>query len=981
MPKPTEYDKTHRRNMAAIGTRIDRIFKKAAEEAAKIGVSIKTPLPDDRIFSFDDYPQTQKQIERLMAALQESMEVAITSGVRSGWTLANNKNNALCDRVFGDNVGNLTKEQYRRYYSNNDDALQAFLQRKTKGLNLSDRVWRYTEGFKTEIELGLDLGIRSGCPAAKMARDLKQYLVHPDKLFRRVRDQHGILRLSQAAKDFHPGQGVYRSSYKNARRLAVTETNMAYHTADHLRWQQLDFVVGIEIKVSGNHTIENNRGQAIHFYDICDTLAGKYPKDFKFVGWHPHCRCQAISILKTEEELAEDTQRILDGKKPTKGSVNAVETLPDAFKGWVEQHAGRIEMGGNLPYFVSDNRKMVDKVLGISTEPEKTMLERAAERHANRKPDEIEQIQARWNEHRIESLRQSIADGYLPKEVQDVLDELRTLNTPEHFEELQKRIEFYQSRAKKHMERTPKEIQDIKDAWKQRADRAKLVANNVLKVAQDYAEVDYSRLQALIAKGDAGAMRIEAQKVAQAIKSMRDRENALSDLIPDVHGWHKMYSMSELLEAHNKIEATLQYWKAKGYDLSIDSSLSTLKAELEQKIQFVENPGHFKKGLVAHKTWQVQQDAYLKLLDKVEIRIETIKLEAEYNALLTFDTKSKDFKEFMAKAKAALDAGDTATAKHFLSSADWKKTSLEARRKGTSKIKGSKTLDSLYSGGCPFTPAEITKIKDYEDQILQSVTKYGSVSDTLNKEYHEYILKLSEKYYSKQKSLYTATEQAAMKKAADTYLARPSINPHYVWGTDVGGVYKGRYQKRLAYLKKLGNGITADELSIVQRFTNGSTFSNAYNLRHSSPYWAKKWRDKMAMLTPAQAKEMEQIIEEWSQGANYTLDRMVRYNGVTFRGLDSGGGAELRAQLEKAFKSGTAWVNEASCSTSMKFSVAESFDGDIIMVIHNKTGAYIHAMSDYSTEYEIMTLRGARYRVIKPPTFIGGRWIAELEEI
>ena len=177
------------------------------------------------------------------------------------------------------------------------------------------------------------------------------------------------------------------------------------------------------------------------------------------------------------------------------------------------------------------------------------------------------------------------------------------------------------------------------------------------------------------------------------------------------------------------------------------------------------------------------------------------------------------------------------------------------------------------------------------------------------------------------------------------------------------------------------NGITENELSIVKRFTNGSTFSNAYNLRHSSPYWARKWKSKMSNLTPAQAKEMEQIIEEWSQGANYTLDRMVRYNGITFRGLDSGGGPEVRAQLTKAFKSGTAWVNEASCSTSMKHSVAKGFDGDLIMVIHNKTGAYIHEISDYNKEFEIMTLRGAKYKVIKPPTYIGGRWISELEEI
>lgn len=160
MPKPTDYDKTHLRNMAAIGTRIDRIFKKAAEEAAKIGVSIKD-LPEDRIFTFDDYPATQKQIERLMTALQQSMETTIVNGVRSSWTLSNNKNNALVSRIFGDRVGDLSKEQYKRYFSTNGAALEAFLQRKEQGLNLSDRVWRYTTAFKREIELGLDLGIRS----------------------------------------------------------------------------------------------------------------------------------------------------------------------------------------------------------------------------------------------------------------------------------------------------------------------------------------------------------------------------------------------------------------------------------------------------------------------------------------------------------------------------------------------------------------------------------------------------------------------------------------------------------------------------------------------------------------------------------------------------------------------------------------------------------------------------------------------------
>ena len=107
-----------------------------------------------------------------------------------------------------------------------------------------------------------------------MARDLKQYLKHPDKLFRRVRDEHGILHFSKNAAAFHPGQGVYRSSYQNARRLAVTETNMAYRTADHERWQNQDFVVGIEIHLSGNHTCKGRDGKPHRFEDICDQLQG-----------------------------------------------------------------------------------------------------------------------------------------------------------------------------------------------------------------------------------------------------------------------------------------------------------------------------------------------------------------------------------------------------------------------------------------------------------------------------------------------------------------------------------------------------------------------------------------------------------------------------------------------------------------------------------------------------------------------------------
>ena len=353
MARLDKWEKKHQRNVASYERQIDKIFQSAAREASAV-VSIAGAVKPDKPFSFADYPVTRKRVEKLLSGLKNSLTAVIVNGIEAEWTLANNKNSELANQVFGDNVENLTEEQSRKYYTSNDAACQAFTERKTAGLNLSDRVWRYTEQFKSEIEMGIDIGLRDGLSADELSRELRQYLQYPDKLFRRVRDEHGVLQLSKAARAFHPGQGVYRSSYKNARRLAVTETNMAYRTADYLRWQQLDFVVGIEIRLSNNHTLNG-----VPFEDICDFLKGKYPKDFKFVGWHPHCRCHVVTILKTPEEMAEDNRRIMAGEPVSTRSVNTVHNVPDKFNAWVEDNKERAKGWSSMPYFIRQNPQYV----------------------------------------------------------------------------------------------------------------------------------------------------------------------------------------------------------------------------------------------------------------------------------------------------------------------------------------------------------------------------------------------------------------------------------------------------------------------------------------------------------------------------------------------------------------------------------------------------------------------------------------------
>lgn len=326
---------------------IENIFNKAATEAASIGQLFSSTDLFSKPFSFSDYPITKDRVDKLMKSMSQSIEATVVNGVTAEWKDSNYRNDLIAQSILGlkpDDEPNTGK--FKKYFNNNNEALQAFLKRKDYGLNLSDRVWKYTEKFKSEIELGLDTGIRAGLPASEMARDLKQYLQYPDKLFRRVRDQHGNLQLSKAAAKFHPGQGVYRSSYKNAMRLTRTETNMAYHAANHERYQQWDFIVGIEVRLT------NNPG---HVTDICDELKGKYPKTFKFTGWHPHCMCHTVTILKTQAEIDADVEKIANGEQTDGASRNAVKEMPGNFKSWAEANQGRIASAKNMPYFIKDN--------------------------------------------------------------------------------------------------------------------------------------------------------------------------------------------------------------------------------------------------------------------------------------------------------------------------------------------------------------------------------------------------------------------------------------------------------------------------------------------------------------------------------------------------------------------------------------------------------------------------------------------------
>ena len=316
--------------------------------------------PADEDFFFKNHPALSNAVDGLLARLSSEITGLIRTGIEWSWDLANVKNDDMVSRLVRSiGASRIPAEALARWNQKNLPALEAFEERRIGGMNLSDRVWKYTKGIKGDLELALDLGLGEGMSADKLSRQVRSYLNEPDRLYRRVRDEKGILRLSKSASNYHPGQGVYRSSYKNAKRLATTETNMAYRSADFERNQQLDFILGIEVHLSNNHTCLNSKGEPEPFVDICDELQGRYPKDFKFTGWHPNCRCYTTTILPDQDEFVQYLVSMDENGNSTYKFSGEVTDVPQGMKDWLENNEERLVNAKSLPYWIKDNPQIL----------------------------------------------------------------------------------------------------------------------------------------------------------------------------------------------------------------------------------------------------------------------------------------------------------------------------------------------------------------------------------------------------------------------------------------------------------------------------------------------------------------------------------------------------------------------------------------------------------------------------------------------
>lgn len=340
-----KYRQNHRRLIAGVGGKVADIFAKTAKKIATIGLSTGFNS-DTEEFKWSDYPVQQKQAEKAVNGMFRDLVSAIEQSQVAAWDASNLKNDDMVKAILP--TTDLPEDIVASFTPRNLEALKAYQERKVAGMNLSQRIWSFKQQSEREFEMALDVALGTGKSADELSRDIRLSLKEPNNLFRRVRDKHGNLVPSKAMKAHIAGRGVYHSSYKNALRVAATETNMAYRHADNTRWRGMPFVLGIEVKTS----INNHNPHP----DMCDELEGVYPVDFEFVGWHPFCRCWASPKLADRKEMEKYLDDLQDGKDVSDYAFTGrVEDVPQGFKDWVEDNQARIENAASVPYFIRDN--------------------------------------------------------------------------------------------------------------------------------------------------------------------------------------------------------------------------------------------------------------------------------------------------------------------------------------------------------------------------------------------------------------------------------------------------------------------------------------------------------------------------------------------------------------------------------------------------------------------------------------------------
>ena len=393
---------------------------------------LRNEIENGADFSWKDNPMAEKKIDKLVDLLANKSNVIVSNGVthyqqygtqsaldamreRARQIAAKYGNQKFINRGATDEIKALDKEatNQRRMDAVGGHS-ETVANRGGAMNNLSNRVWNLNDQVKKEIEIIVQDSIKKGYSTEYAIKLAKEYLNNPKEIDAWKQDKNGEWYQTPAAKDYHPGRGVYKSAIKNVERMIRTETMAAYRTAEIEQYQKNAMVKGYRIQLSSNHTTTHGHHGVKKISDICDRLQGDYPKTFVWTGWHPNCRCVLIPIMLTDEEFAEYLKAKREGKLNEFSQKTNIQDMPEQMDGWMDENEKRIRETidspkKELPPWVESAQKELAKEPEPRKEPEpkkepelsprEKTIAAARERQKKRTKKEIADILARWKEH------------------------------------------------------------------------------------------------------------------------------------------------------------------------------------------------------------------------------------------------------------------------------------------------------------------------------------------------------------------------------------------------------------------------------------------------------------------------------------------------------------------------------------------------------------------------------------------------------
>lgn len=676
----------------AYAERVRLLFAQTVNEILALNKSMPQ-LDECEMFSFaGESMKRQKEVERLLRLLHSVATMAIEKGIRLEWSQANDECDKLVKSCFGKRA--LSSPEFAAWTQRNSAAMNAFIARSENGLNLSQRVWKSVEQLRDEMEVAITVSVGEGESAASMSRKVRQYLNDPDLMFRRFRykdPESGEWRRKwkkrikdpatgkvkwidydkRTYQDQWTGRGYYKSSAQNAMRVARTETNIAYRRADNERWQQMDFVLGQRVNLSRSHPKK----------DICDKLAGDYPVDFVFDGWHPQCFCFVTPILMDEDEMAKVSEAFLRGEKHVPRGKRITD-YPDNFKQWVSEHKEDIAQSrdrGTEPYFIRNNAIAIDEILDPSLK-KLTPQQIAAKRHEARTPEQEDEIRRRWKERSERIEAEKIHSRQVNATANNVLNAAakRFASFGISTAELEEAIKSGNTALIQQQTKT------LALAMSAKQQLIKATAKKVNSVADGYSEVDTTALNEALASGNLEAIHKQTRAIAQSVLAMKKAEQALSAIIPDAHTWHEQFTLAELQQVYAAVESKLA-------NISTLPLYEQVKA-IEKEIKWVSDPTYLKPHK-QYPTWNVAQDAYMKKLDEVKKQIAVAEAKDAIDKLKVYvasHPKATTVANAVLEAELLLaSGGDMLTIKAKIDYAQ-KRKELQEKAAAQKAVKGSK---------------------------------------------------------------------------------------------------------------------------------------------------------------------------------------------------------------------------------------------------------------------------------------------------